>query len=496
VSKVSKLVAILLIAVVVAAGAGYWLFSPKPSSEIVNYTSAETSLEVNRRTPEQTLTTSTSSPTASAAETTLWINVTAAKPVSYYISLLKAAGAQPYVELGWELQALPDATNATAVAKITYLALDATNPEVKEAFTLMMNGGTPDPGDFTYSVPQYNTELQVLYRLAEQNEFKKDDTLALSIAMVNGLWVTMGDEQVRQAVYNDTSDLLKFFRETNEIQAAGGYYRLEGYPLEAKVALVWTGGYTTLGTRVFPLLRYRSTRLPLEAYKWDSISIETLENARSSLLERHWVGRNNHETIRNLEDYFFGEFLGTGHNHWIYTGQQETTTMIIDGIQVLNHDFGNSNFVLKYFLSNGVGIGDCGEESNLVNTYAKSYGIPTLITLNWAFKSEKSSADNLFWTHARVIFYEEAGVWRVYEKQIYPNDPQETQAVVSGNIPYFYIFVPFINQEFPRGDFNFWNIYLPRSTRESNHTLLVEGIPRNIMKQWINAPVFQLSLPR
>jgi hypothetical protein len=42
VSKISKLVAILLIAVVVAAGAGYWLFSPKPPSETVNYTSAET----------------------------------------------------------------------------------------------------------------------------------------------------------------------------------------------------------------------------------------------------------------------------------------------------------------------------------------------------------------------------------------------------------------------------------------------------------------------
>jgi hypothetical protein len=76
----------------------------------------------------------------SVSETTLWINVTAAKPVSYYVSLLKSTQTQPYLQLAWELQGLPDATNATAVAKITYLTLNATNPEVKEAFELMMKG--------------------------------------------------------------------------------------------------------------------------------------------------------------------------------------------------------------------------------------------------------------------------------------------------------------------------------------------------------------------
>jgi len=40
-SKTSKLVAISLIAVVIAAGARYWLFSHKPTSEIVNYKSEE-----------------------------------------------------------------------------------------------------------------------------------------------------------------------------------------------------------------------------------------------------------------------------------------------------------------------------------------------------------------------------------------------------------------------------------------------------------------------
>jgi len=202
-SKSSKLIAILLIAVVVAVGAGYWIFTPKMPNELVStahQTSLLTSLE--RASSESTI---LASATTVASATTIWLNISETQPVSYYLSLLESNGSQPYVQLAKELRKLPDLTNATAVAKITYLALNATNPEVKEAFELMIKGGTPDPRDFTYAVPRYNTELQVLYWLAFQNEFKKDDTLALAIAMVNGLWVTMGNEEVREAVKRDSS---------------------------------------------------------------------------------------------------------------------------------------------------------------------------------------------------------------------------------------------------------------------------------------------------
>ena len=156
-SRGSKLIAVVLVALVAAAGLGYWMFAPKISSPLVPHTTQQASLST---TSEQTLASSTFSTTL-APETTLWINVTATKSVSYYISLLKSAGAQPYVELGWELQALPNATNGTAVAKIAYLALNATNPEVKEAFQLMIKGGTPNQRDFKYGVPSWNTQLEV-----------------------------------------------------------------------------------------------------------------------------------------------------------------------------------------------------------------------------------------------------------------------------------------------------------------------------------------------
>lgn len=188
-NKGLRLTAIVLVATVVAAGFGYWLLVPRMPSEIVSYTTQQTSLTISSEQTHQTSTVSTM-PTSA---TSLWISVTATQPISYYLKLLDSNGTQPYVQLERELRKLPDLKNATAVAKIAYLALNATNPEVKEAFELMIKGGTPDAREFSYSVPRYNTELQVLYWLACQNEFKKDDTLALAIGMANGLWLTMGD---------------------------------------------------------------------------------------------------------------------------------------------------------------------------------------------------------------------------------------------------------------------------------------------------------------
>jgi len=55
------------------------------------------------------------------------------------------------VKLAEELRKLPDLANASAVAKITWLALNATNPEVKEASELMIKGRTPDLRDYKVS---------------------------------------------------------------------------------------------------------------------------------------------------------------------------------------------------------------------------------------------------------------------------------------------------------------------------------------------------------
>jgi hypothetical protein len=339
--------------------------------------------------------------------------------VSYYLSLFDSNGTQPYLRLGEELRRLPHLTNATAVATITYLALSATNPEVKEAFQLMMNGGTPSQSDYSYSVPTYNTELEILYWLACQNELKKDDTLALAIAMVNGIWITIGDAQVPQAVYNDTTQSLRYFRETNELQEQLGYYPLEDYPLEAKLALAWTGNESPAGfgeNRPYRLFDYESKRLPLSGYLWDVVDVNTLRQMRQLMVSNGWISSNVDATVANLEYYFYFNLGTTVSTHWNYTNPARLGSkegyITINGEKVLDHGFQNVHFELSYYLTHNMGIGSCLDEEAFIDAWSKSWGIATTgIWLNP--KGEGVDAHNF------VTYYESQSMtWRVYSGQL------------------------------------------------------------------------------
>ena len=193
----SRLIAAVLIVVVAVGGLGYLTFAPKA--------------------PTNTVTINTEQTTILASETTESTSAGAIQSISYYLSLLESTKTEPYVTLAIELEKLPDLSNSTAVAQITLLALNAqssskpSGPEVKEAFELILEGGTLVQSDFRYPVPEYNTQLEVLYWLANSTQFGSDDTLALSVAISNGLWAAIGDDQVREAVKENAPSLLSFF---------------------------------------------------------------------------------------------------------------------------------------------------------------------------------------------------------------------------------------------------------------------------------------------
>jgi hypothetical protein len=443
-TKGSKLVAILLIAVV-AAGAGYWLLTPRIPNEatsMVEHTSILTPLQSSQTSTESTIQTSptavASTSTVAITETTLWINITAAKPVNYYLALLESNGTEPYVQLATELRKLPDLTNATAVAKITYLALNATNPEVKEAFQLMIKGGTPSQSDFSYTVPSYNTELQVLYWLACQNEFKKDDTLALAIAMVNGLWVTMGDEQVSQAVYNDTSQLLRFFRETNELQQQRGYWQLEDYPLEAKLCLAWTGNIALArdyNGADLGVPKFRNQRYPIEAYEWVAVSPQTLRDMRrealssvdrlgSPIAKVDWSSKDTGDSIRKLEEYFI--FSGKQYTH-LETDDPAYLALIrnpIDGILVESDQVRGVNWQFyERYMKGQKWVGDCTAAAAWLDGWAKSMGIAT--DFWWRGAWVKDFQDNVVWRpHGDILFYDPPEhKWYAYPEHFNPLNP-------------------------------------------------------------------------
>jgi len=402
-----KLLAVVIVSFAILGIVG-WRSLPPP-------TSPPTTIQV---TPTVTMVTGSQTIVAPQRQTE-WIKIGQVKPMSHYLSLLESNGTSPYGQLYWELRNLPNLTNATAVAKITYLALNATNPEVREAFELMIKGGTPDQADFKYSVPNYNTELQVLYWLACQNEFKKDDTLALAVAMVNGLWVTIGEDQVRQAVRTDANNILVFLRETNELQNQKGFPQLETFPLEGKLALAWTGNECTAGfgeTRPHRLFDYTRKKLGLNGYRWNTVEIETLRQMRSMMVEKGWIDQSVDKIVSNMEYYFyFNRGLGSS-THWNFTapvrpGAKEEY-VVIDGENVLNHGHQNVDFLFRYYIEHDMGVGDCLDEEAFVDAWCKSCGIAT--TGMWL--NPKSEGE---YAHTYITYYEPASrSWRAYDGQL------------------------------------------------------------------------------
>jgi len=172
-----------------------------------------------------------------------------------------------------------------ALGDIVALAINSSDQEVAEAFDLISQGGI---GNQLVSYgPYWNTQLQILFWLAQQGELRINDKLSLAVAMSNGIWVAMGDDEVDEAVYDNCSNLLALFRETDSLQRQEGYHPLEEYPLEALVALAWTGnismrwdGEVAQPNELLRLVYYRDRHLPLDVYERDTASVETLRKMR------------------------------------------------------------------------------------------------------------------------------------------------------------------------------------------------------------------------
>lgn len=481
-----KVLGILLLVVVALAAVGsfqIWNRSIEKSTNSLTLTSGvQTSLSATGI--QTTSTTSLSYPP------TQWITVGKTQPVTYYLTLLQSNGSQPYVQLGQELQKLPDDSNATAVAQITLLAMNATNHEVKEAFELMMKGGTPSQGDFKYyAVPAYNTELQVLYWIASQRELKRGDTLALAISMSNGFWVTIGNSRVQLQVRKDVVDLLDFFRETDALQQAYGYPRLEQLPLEAKIALAWLGGDT--GTHGPHAITSSATehnslkgQMDLLGYEWDNVNITTLRQMRSYMRQEAWIMSSIDETVATVEDYFF--FSGYS-QHFDYVSSWDVTIQV-DGETVPARNMNNANFNFQYYLKHGKAIGVCEDEMTLVSAFLKSWGIATLPQLSyWA-------EGNWYTGHTYTMYYDaSSGTWKV--------NPQQLD-IVYDRVRDAYIFIPPIlqNQWIPDGSIpEAAAVPYPYQTGELNTRMFVpmynitgyyldeyvQGVATAQMKQWI-----------
>jgi hypothetical protein len=358
----------------------------------------------------------------------------------------------------------------------------------------MMKGGTPDPGDFTYSVPSYNTELEVLYWLACQNEFKKNDTLVLAIAMANGFWVTIGNQDVKEAVRSNVNDLLVFFRETNEMQTERGYVQLEQYPLEAKLLLAWVGPTNNLCSWCTHRLQDHSTKIAtLHDYEWMVTDVSTLRLMRTEMDKRMWIDSDTNVVVANLESYFyFGNSVMSP--HWNYTcygrvcppsSPPTSETITIDGEKTRPVGFRNMNWLYQYYLQTGDGIGACIDETPFVRAFLQSWGI----------SASAVDIENEQTAHTYVIYFDPAaGSWKAYSGQLL-NGGAGTVASFSLSTD-FYVFKPPVQQ---RGYFSvsgygptgapYFEVsdYTIKGTTLDTimMTLSAPGVGSQEMKQWL-----------
>ena len=306
-----------------------------------------------------------------------------------------------YSELANELRKLPEFHQDTqesklAVQRIATLALQSDDPQVKNAFGIMLRGGTPNPSDFHYltyfRVPTWNTELQVLHWLAEQTEFKKNDTLALAVAMAHGVFLSLSnDDLLGKAVYDDVQSFLSFLRTLNDYQVSSNLTPLESYPLEAKLALAWRANdwgrfgrvFYTLGNNPCPGATYEtstpanihnfheySTRpMNLKDYKFNTVSMNTLTEM-SEYVKTQWGGYLDAQTIRNIV-----------HDDWVYAHDYPgykapcENWVNIDGEKTRPTNICNPNYVWALFKNTGKGYGVSDDSNAFTDALIKSIGI-------------------------------------------------------------------------------------------------------------------------
>lgn len=394
--------------------------------------------------------------------------------------LLKRAVNQDGLPLEKEMESLDATEDWTTIDWIDGKSIKL-NPEVMEAEGIKFKGGTPDPSDYGYTVPDYNTAQRIQYELGKQEEYRRDDTTAQAIPTVDGLFVTMGTDEVRQAVLLDDTLMLRFGRETADIQRGLGFsYNLEDYPLLEKTLWAWRGNLTPIDGPM-QLTRYRESKLPLNIYQWMTPRIDTLIKMRELVKQIGW-DKDVNKTIANLEYYFYFNQGLTQSSHWEYTaGDKE---IIVDGIQVSNGYIHNMNWMLRHYLETGKGIGQCSVEASWINTLAKSVGISSSINMN-QFKT----TDGKYYGHSHSIYFDPStNSWKAYKGQL------EADAFTFNGITdqvNMYIFRPPFNQKGYLKQWDermLWNgnsVYLEVIDVKDIVKKFSDGAPSSVMKKWL-----------
>jgi hypothetical protein len=402
---------------------------------------------------------------------TVWhplITTKITRPVSYYLTLLRSNGTALYSQLASQIEELPNADNATAVAQIAFLALTSSNPDVKLGFEMMMSYGIPAFNEFGYPVPAWNVELLNLYNLANDVSFGKNDAIPLAIAIDDGIFTVTGDSNVQNQVRADDAAMLRLSREIMVWQSQHRMTLLLELPFEALLYWAWRGSTTTVSGEdggPLPLVNYVKSKMPLSAYLWDTASPHTLEDMRADV-DRLWAPASStvDDIVQKVETYFYFPM----YMHWEYH-YDDGTTISVYGVKVTSGAVLNVNWQYYERFRKGLGgFGYCVAETAFVEAWLKSVGIPTDAI-------RRHPVSEAYLGHIHTIYYDPvAQVWKGYYQQVRlgidnPTDMQWFQIL---KLPFDYVL-----------DLNHWT----QLNLDQLQVMFVKnGITTNQMQQWMS----------
>lgn len=373
---------------------------------------------------------------------------------------------------------MPDLNNSTAVAQIVNLALNSTNPEVKQGFQLILQYGTPNPDYFVYQVSPWNAELWVLYHLSEDVVIQKNDIIALAIAIDDGVFMVMGDNSVQNQVRLDDANMLRLSRELMEWQEERHMALLSALPLDAALYWAWRGtttmdrgGYWVLGGGPYPLQSFLYSKMSLVAYLWDTIDPQTLRDMRADAEQHGWTTGTVDYIVERVEEYFYF----TGYTlHWKYyylnsTGGSDTIKNV-DGVNVEYGEVQNTDWQYYQRFKKGLpAVGSCVAETAFVDAWLKSMGIA-------ASSIGRYPLNGGYTGHNHSIYYNPVSkVWKAYSKQVElgltEHPPTDVQEFDIRKLPINYVFDSYYEMQ----------LTLPQI-----QTMFVQnGVPSQQMQQWV-----------
>lgn len=317
-------------------------------------------------------------------------NAEAAIPISNSPTQMPSS-SEPYDlgPLSDDLENLPEyqdgvSTKEEEAIEQICLLTKSNDPEVKKGLSLIEKYGVPKTTIFGNSdgIPNYNTQLEVLLWLAENNTINKDyGRVALGLSLHYGSVVTIGDEEVDVKVRDYVSQFYSYIKDTDRVlEQKELSWRARDYPLEAIIGLVW--GANNLRYPYFyedegdpqgkPWQHYwrnefKDRQMNSEDFDWLFVSPDNLQEMREWAFNEHFVHSDISETANRLDTK-----LGS----WLYymtdrpdvpPSYFEVEGKITPGCRISNPDW-----QWEYFKEKGKIVGNCEDVRFADSIFLKS----------------------------------------------------------------------------------------------------------------------------